>query len=147
MTKANTNPTTQPPVSAAMANIANPEFFRRSLFGVRAAIATLAVAPPASAAVAPHPDAELLAACRDFSDADQELKDAEGRDDDFLAQVLDRWYTALERVTELRTSTVDGLRAKAGVAHAAMISVKDDLQREECAGLAVLVDILGRALA
>jgi hypothetical protein len=93
----------------------------------------------------PHPDAELLSACLEFLDADQGLKDAEGRDGDFPAPVLDRWYDTLERVTELRASTVEGLRAKVGVAHAAMMSVKGELQSEESAGLAVLADILAGA--
>jgi hypothetical protein len=58
-----------------------------------------------------------------------------------------RWYDTLERVTTLRATTAQGVKAKVKAAHAAMMSVRGELQREESAGLAVLADILAGAVA
>jgi hypothetical protein len=104
----------------------------------------------------PHPDAELLTTCRAFMDAEKDMRaafpddggdDDEEEDKDAHKPLFARWYDALERVTELRATTAEGVRAKAGAAHAAMMSVRGELQSEESAGLAVLADILAGAVA
>jgi hypothetical protein len=112
--------------------------------------------PPPTAA--PHPDAELLAACREFLDAEKDMRaafpddggdddDEEEEEEDAHKALFARWYDGLARVTALRATTAEGIRAKAEAAHAAMMSVKGELQSEESAGLAVLADILAGAVA
>jgi len=106
--------------------------------------------PPAFARPAPHAgdDAELIAACQAFLDADRAVAAWDwARDDD--GPDWDPYYEALERLIALPARTPAGLRAKAEAAHAAMASVADEFEgrREEMAGFSVLADLLDADLA
>ncbi len=72
----------------------------------------------------PNPDAELLAVCQKFLDADRQLVawDAEKLDvdEDIVDDMVGEMYDLRERLLGMRARTPAGIRAKAEVAHAAM---------------------------
>ena len=114
---------------------------RRALLGAAAALAAVA---------SPGDDAELIAACRTFLDADRPLAawDAEEIDlhVDLLGHLRAARREALKPVLGRRPRTSAGIRARAEVAHAAMRhhrahepGLQGDIARE------ALVDFLGRA--
>lgn len=117
---------------------------RRALHGAAAALPVAAV--PLAGLASPGADAELLAAYQAFLDADRALTACDRTKEDD-GPILDRYYEALERLTDLQPRTPAGLRAKAEAAHAAMASVANELQREEMAGFSVLADLLAGDLA
>lgn len=96
------------------------------------------------------PDAELMAACREFLAMDaemQRLDKTKGKPDGAMDALWDRYYPPLERLTALPARTLEGRRMKADAAYAAISSVVDDdgCHREEMAAMSALRDILGRA--
>lgn len=96
-----------------------------------------------AAAPTPNPDAELLRACREFMAITARL--AGDITDDEMSAAWVPYYEELARITAARARTPAGVRAKAEAAHAAMLSVLEDHQREELAGLSALADAAGRA--
>nr|WP_294504566.1 hypothetical protein [uncultured Rhodopila sp.] len=125
---------------------------RRGLLGAAmmagAAAATVASAAPADA------DAELITAHATFIASHARLWPSDGRmttglTDDECGAETDRWYAAMDRVTELPAHTAEGRRAKIEVAYAAMAATVysngDGLEREEQCALDVLASLLGSA--
>jgi hypothetical protein len=119
---------------------------RRAVFGT-AAIAGI-LAAPRLAGAAPGADAELIATHAAFMASHARIKWGEphsGLTDDDLALEIGDWYAALERATELSPVTAEGRRARLEIAYAAMMSTRDEHQREEACAMSVLADLLGSA--
>ncbi len=119
---------------------------------LRSGVAALAagLAASAVASVAPDADAELIATHAAFMAAHRRIKWDQAATDlteDELSDEMDRWYAALERMTELSPLTAKGRRAKVEVAHAAMMSTRGEHQREEACVMSVLADLLGSVAA
>jgi hypothetical protein len=134
-----------------MLNPPNPS--RRSAlrgFGLATLAAGLGMpavaAPAAAAAAAPDADAELIAACQAFLDADA-VAYAPDVADDVTDAAWESYYRALERLTELRAVTPAGRRIKVQAAWRALASIASgddahDLEREELAALSALTDLV-----
>jgi hypothetical protein len=121
---------------------------RRTLLGASAAMLAIGATAAAAGAAAPHPDADLLAACRDFHAVEAEIAEwnaSTGWSDERGAAVLRRWYDAIDRVGGIHPKTDAGRLAKARAAYAAMMNVSrdNDLESEEWLGMMALGGILG----
>lgn len=134
-----------------------PDPSRRRLFATAASALAAGVVLATAARGAPIAeagggDAELIAACHAFLNAEAEVQADNASDDDSddaTAEASDHWYAALERLTALPALTPAGMRLKARAAHIALLSTEGPggLQREETAALSALFDMIGRAAA
>ena len=101
----------------------------------------------------PSTDSTLLAACAAYHTATAEIATAVaagGCPDADMDAMTARQAGQLRTVTAIRPATPAGIRAKAGVAHAAMSWVAaserhDTMPAEEAAALSVLADMLAAA--
>ena len=98
----------------------------------------------------PSTDSTLLAACAAYHAVSAEIATAVaagGCSDDDMSAMTARKAGHLRDVTAIRPASPAGMRAKAGVAHAAMQWVAaherhDVMPAEEAAALSVLADLL-----
>ena len=123
---------------------------RRKLFGASAAAALIG---PTVASAAPSADAALLAACSEYHRAQAEWHgppQSEAHGD----RLCDARNSALRAVMGLEPRTQEGLRAKASVAHSAMLfeansslnpTWREDVDEEHVLAIDVLRDLAGRA--
>jgi hypothetical protein len=139
--------------AAYVAILALEETSPRQFFLARSALSDLVRAWDAGKAA----DAELLAACKEFQGIDAKVQRANGErglPDGMMDKLLDGYYPALERLSEITARTNAGRHAKAAAAYAALASVyarepasdeetKKGIWREELVALAALRDIAG----
>jgi len=118
---------------------------RRAFFG--AALAMPVATVPVVMTVTENPDAELLAACREFwaAQADCDICNSEGWPDERCNAAVDRYWMAMEQVTSLRPTTAAGVLAKLDVAYKAKLDSIGDFSPgvDDCL-LATLAEATGK---